>query len=256
MAQRFHSSGVAVGGEFRVNTFTNFDQTSPAIAMDDSGDFVIAWESASFGVFAQRYGAQTPPAVTASSFLFLSLPHRLQFTFNENVSASLGTEDIVLENLTTGATIPSSDLALSYNPGTNTATFSYTGNASGIAGVVPDGNYRATLLRAGISIGGVPLPANHVFNFFFLNGDANRDGRVNLADFNILAANFGRLPRDFTQGDFDYDTAVFLSDFNILASRFGQVLAAEPFGNTSIRGTRSGDDEPVQANATDPDRAG
>jgi hypothetical protein len=61
---------------------------------------------------------------------------------------------------------------------------------------------------------------------------------VNLADFNILAANFGQSPRDFTQGDFDYDTAVFLSDFNILASRFGQVLAAEPFGSSPLRGMR------------------
>ena len=47
-----------------------------------------------------------------------------------------------------------------------------------------------------------PLAANHVFNFFFLNGDANHDGRVNLADFNILAANFGQIARGFHAGRF------------------------------------------------------
>ena len=122
---------------------------------------------------------------------------------------------------------------------TNTATVSYTGNAGGFSGVLPDGNYRATLLAAGITnAGGTSLAADHVFNFFFLNGDANHDGNVNLSDFNILAANFGQSPRDFTQGDFNYDTVVNLSDFNILASRFGQMLGPDPFASDSTRGPR------------------
>ena len=116
--------------------------------------------------------------------------------------------------------------------------------ASGISGVLPDGNYRATLLAAGITnTNGQPLGANHIFNFFFLNGDADRDGRANLNDFNILAANFGQSPRDFTQGDFDFDMLVNLNDFNILAGRFGQVLAGpDGFGSSPIRGTRDGDE--------------
>ena len=48
---------------------------------------------------------------------------------------------------------------------------------------------------------------------------------MNLQDFNILSANFGQSPRDFTQGDFNYDGAVNLQDFNILVGRFGTVLA-------------------------------
>ena len=55
-------------------------------------------------------------------------------------------------------------------------------------------------------------------------GDATRRdliGRVNLDDFNVLAANFGQSPRDFTQADFNYDGVVNLKDFNILAGRFG-----------------------------------
>jgi hypothetical protein len=67
-----------------------------------------------------------------------------------------------------------------------------------------------------------------VLSFRFLQGDANNDGRVNLDDFNILAANFGQSPRDFTQGDFDYSGNVNLNDFNILASRFGSSLSVAP----------------------------
>jgi hypothetical protein len=179
------------------------------------------------------------PAVSASSFVFAAAPHRLSFTFNDNVSASLGTDDIVLENLTTMQTIPSGQLSVSYDVGTNTATFSYSGNASGLTGVLPDGAYRATLVASGITNGqGVPLAANYILNFLFLNGDANHDGRVSLQDFNILAANFGQSPRDFTQGDFNYDTIVGLADFNILAGRFGAALGQAAFGAQAIGETR------------------
>jgi hypothetical protein len=64
-----------------------------------------------------------------------------------------------------------------------------------------------------------------VSNFYFLQGDANHDANVNLADFNVLAANFGQSNRIFSQGDFNYDGQVNLNDFNILASRFGRTVA-------------------------------
>ncbi len=113
-----------------------------------------------------------------------------------------------------------------YDYATNIATVAFSG-------VLSDANYRAPLLAAGInSPGGTPMAADVVFNFFFLSGDANHDGRVNLQDFNILAGNFGQSRRNFTQGDFNYDTLVNLGDFNILAGRFGQVLAAPA---TSVR---------------------
>ncbi|MBX9852718.1 MAG: cadherin domain-containing protein [Cytophagaceae bacterium] len=61
-AQRYNAAGVAQGSEFRVNTYTVSTQRNPAIAMDNDGDFVIAWESfdqdgSSFGIYAQRYNA-------------------------------------------------------------------------------------------------------------------------------------------------------------------------------------------------------
>ena len=44
-ARRFAPSGVPLDSEFRVNTFTTSDQSRPAIAMDDAGNFVVAWAS-------------------------------------------------------------------------------------------------------------------------------------------------------------------------------------------------------------------
>ena len=159
-----------------------------------------------------------PPAVTNSSFNFATLPQRLSFTFNQNVGPSLGLNDIVVQQLPAGPTITPS--AVSFDTATNTATFTF--NAP-----IPDGRFRARLIASGISGPGGQLPADHTFEFTFLRGDANGDGAVNLGDFNILAANFGQSPRDFTQGDFDYSGTVNLADFNILASRFGQVSALE-----------------------------
>jgi hypothetical protein len=247
-AQSYNLAGVAEGAEFRVNSFTTGFQGESSAAMDNDGNAVIAWTSDAQdgfagGIYAQRYAGPVAPAISSSTFLFQTAPHRLRFVFTQNVSGSLSASDLVLQNLTTGQTIPSGQLSLSYASATNTATFSYTGNASGISGVLPDGNYRATLLAAGITNPfGRPMAVNHVFDFFFLDGDADHNGTVNLLDFNSLSANFGQSGRNFSQGDFNYDTTVDLLDFNILSARFGQILGPTALGENPVRGPR-GDDQ-------------
>ncbi|MHC0062630.1 beta strand repeat-containing protein [Nostoc sp. UIC 10890] len=61
-AQRYNSSGVAQGSEFRVNTTINDSQYNPTIAMDEDGDFVISWisnaqDGSGYGIYAQRYNS-------------------------------------------------------------------------------------------------------------------------------------------------------------------------------------------------------
>jgi hypothetical protein len=64
-AQRFATSGVPLGLEFRVNTFvTNYQQDS-SVASDSVGNFVVTWESfgqdgSEYGVFGQRYSPMVP----------------------------------------------------------------------------------------------------------------------------------------------------------------------------------------------------
>ncbi len=44
-ARRFDPNGQPLGSEFRVNTYTNERQLYPNVAMNNDGDFIIAWES-------------------------------------------------------------------------------------------------------------------------------------------------------------------------------------------------------------------
>ncbi len=64
-AQRYNSQGIAQGAEISVNSFTTSNQLSPAIAMDASGNFVIAWygqgSGDSIGIFARRFDSNGTP---------------------------------------------------------------------------------------------------------------------------------------------------------------------------------------------------
>ncbi len=63
-AQRYDAAGVAQGSEFRVNTFHTNRLIGPAVAMDDDGDFVVAWagqDGSNSGVNARRYNAAGVP---------------------------------------------------------------------------------------------------------------------------------------------------------------------------------------------------
>jgi hypothetical protein len=59
--QRYDSSGKAVGGETRVNSYTTGDQRSPDVMALVDGGWVVTWQSAnqddgsSYGVFQQRF---------------------------------------------------------------------------------------------------------------------------------------------------------------------------------------------------------
>jgi hypothetical protein len=63
--QRYNAAGSAVGSQFQVNTYTTDRQRRPSVAMDDDGDFVVAWHSRGssgtdtslYGIQGQRYSA-------------------------------------------------------------------------------------------------------------------------------------------------------------------------------------------------------
>ena len=59
--QRFRANGQAVGSEFRINTTTHNDQTTPAVAGTSDGGFVVSWASkgqdgSGYGIYTQRFG--------------------------------------------------------------------------------------------------------------------------------------------------------------------------------------------------------
>ncbi len=61
--QRFAANGERLGGEFRVSTRTGGDQTRPSVAMDQEGNFAVAWTGPDplnifrTAIFAQRFSA-------------------------------------------------------------------------------------------------------------------------------------------------------------------------------------------------------
>ena len=157
----------------------------------------------------------TAPSVVAGDFEFLTR-QAVEFTFDEDVAASLSAGDLAVTNLTTGATVSAG--SVSYDAATDTATFAF-------ASLLPDGNYAATLPAGSVAdVAGNALASSATVEFFVLAGDFNRDRAVNLADFTALANNFGRASATFAQGDATYDGRVNLADFTVLANRFGATL--------------------------------
>jgi hypothetical protein len=64
-AQRYDPSGAPRGEEFQVNTYTTGAQLHPALAMEDSGEFVVVFEDRNGGytdydVYARRYEGPGP----------------------------------------------------------------------------------------------------------------------------------------------------------------------------------------------------
>jgi hypothetical protein len=149
--------------------------------------------------------------------------HAVRFTFSEDVSASLLTDDLVLSNLTTRTTFRPDELSVTYDRPTNTASFRLR------SGLLPDGNYAASLSSAGVSdaAGNTLTGTNTGLEFYVLQGDFNRDRSVNGSDFAILAGNFGRGGQLYVTGDITGDGSVNGSDFAILAGNFGKTLLAQ-----------------------------
>jgi hypothetical protein len=209
---------------------TSYSITTTALA-DGSYSFATIFQdiagnlSAAGPVVNVSIDTVAPALVDAPTFLFANAPHKLRYSFDENVGPALDTADFSV--VRQPATIIS-PAGVSYDTTTNVATVT-------LPGVLLDGRYTSTLLAGGVTdLAGNTLPANDVFNFQFLRADANNDGAVTLLDFNILASNFGQSGRNFTQGDFNYDSLVNLVDFNLLASRFGTSLASRLFNDSLV----------------------
>jgi hypothetical protein len=64
--QRFSSSGVPLGSEFQVNSYTPGNQFQPSLSTDANGNFVVVWSSRDqdgsfYGVFGQRFSSGGVP---------------------------------------------------------------------------------------------------------------------------------------------------------------------------------------------------
>ena len=138
--------------------------------------------------------------------------------------SSIGAEDFTVTG-PSGA-VP---FTLGYESVTNTATLSFDG-------FLPNGNYTARAIAAGITNGaGQPMAGDAVRDFFSLAGDINRDRAVSGTDFAILAGNFGKSGMTYAQGDLNGDGFVNGSDFALLAGNFGRTVPAPAAALTAAK---------------------
>ncbi|MCS7034958.1 MAG: hypothetical protein NZ561_13350 [Phycisphaerae bacterium] len=164
------------------------------------------------------------PCIVGFDFLFETQPLKLEVKFNDDVGDSLASTDLVIRRVANppAPAIPQSQYSVeSFNRASNTAIFAFTN------GFIPvDGNYTVTFSNTGITNRqNMQLAGDLVQDFFFLQGDANRDRRVDIADFAILAGRFNQ-PGTFSQGNFNYSGNVDIADFSILANQFNKSLPA------------------------------
>jgi hypothetical protein len=212
-------SGVATGGTYSITTSALADgaHAITATATDRAGN-----TSSVSNALTVTIDTVKPAIVDAPNFIVDAPRMAVLVPFTEDVSTSVGSDDLLLTNLTTGAVVPVSSISVVYQS-PHTATFTFAGFANG---VLPDGNYSASIPAANITdLAANPLSSTVSFNFFVLSADANRDRSVDLTDFTVLAANFNGTGKIYSQGDFNYDTTVDLTDFTMLAARFNFTLA-------------------------------
>jgi hypothetical protein len=169
----------------------------------------------------------TAPSANSINFLF-ETQQVVQVAWSEPISAAA--TNLTLSNLKLGVTVPAGDLAVLNNL-TSTIGWRYVGNASGIANVLADANYQASVpLGAVTDLAGNPSANAPALPFFFLSGDANRDRKVDAADLGILSLNWGVSFRTFSQANFNYAGAVDVNDLDILAKHWQQQLV-QPTGS-------------------------
>ena len=144
-------------------------------------------------------------------------------------SLSIGTgatlnlvDNEILINYGSG-TDPITTIAADIKSGYNNGGWNGTGIISTTAQTLTNGLYYG-IGYADFADAGNPanLAAGQIKLMYTLLGDATLSGKVDTADFSILAENFGMGVTGWDKGDFNYDGAVNGTDFSDLAANFNQ----------------------------------
>jgi hypothetical protein len=253
-SRRYDAAGLAQDvQDVRINETITGNQGFPVVVMDSDGEFTVAWHSGnnqdgnSYGVYALRYGATAvaAPQVLHGQFIWQYFPQRIEFCFDSDVSASLDDGDLILENLTTATTIDAGQIVREWIPNSNMVRYTFP---SLLGGALPNGHYRATLVAAGIDAGAAPLAQDYVLSFFFVNGDADHNGVVDVNDLGLLASNWQQPTEgSYTLGDFDYSGTVDVNDLGILASNWQFNLGPPPALASAITARKTTTKTPAPA---------
>jgi hypothetical protein len=114
-------------------------------------------------------------------------------------------------------------------------------NGNGIASSSATANGQYALGYADATDPGNPagLASGTMEIMYTLYGDANLDGKVNGADFTLMATNFNQAVTRWDQGDFNYDGVVNGSDFVLLADNFNQYAGGSAIEQDDLQALES-----------------
>jgi hypothetical protein len=244
-ARRFSAAGTPLADEFRANFTTADQQRAPAVAMDDSGDFTVAWASrlqdgSLYGIYAQCYDA----AGVAMGPEFKVNTHTTATQFSPSAAFDADGDFIVTwqsdgqEGVGGGFGVYMQRYGTNASPAVISSTFVWQDAPQRIEYVfnqnvtvepadllIENLTTMTTIPTANIVVTSGPSTATVTFPAYAPNG-ALPDGRYRVTLFG--AAVTPPLPADdvdeffFLMGDANHDARVNLQDFNILAGNFGQ----------------------------------
>ena len=78
---------------------------------------------------------------------------------------------------------------------------------------------------ATVNYTGAGIVLTNIWSNPTLAGDINNDGLVDVADYNIWAANVGKTGANWCQGDLNGDGLVDVADYNIWAANVGKTIS-------------------------------
>jgi hypothetical protein len=174
------------------------------------------------------------PSIVAQSYDESGLVPTIFVQFSENVSNSLTANFLDLINTTTAQQVSPSEIALTYDAGTNTARFTFPGFPNG---VLPVGDYTATIDGSLPDSFGNLLGVETPFSFIVatpppqLPGDYNLNGEVDTSDYIVWRKTLGNAVTTFSGADGNGDGTIGPEDYDVWRANFGNTLPAAAAGN-------------------------
>lgn len=151
-----------------------------------------------------------------------------------NSVLDLGTNAMIVD-YSSSATDPISSIVSLIKSGWDGGTWTGVGITSSAA-AANSANYGIGYADSADAGNPAGLASGQVEVKYTLLGDANLDGKVNGADFTIMAANFNQsVTNGWDKGDFNYDGSVNGADFTLLAQNFNQSATASVVGAADLQ---------------------
>ena len=231
--------GFPVADSFRLETISDVEANAAGRVIFAYSTFRHEKPYASYRLATRALDADAqPPQLVGNPAFLMDRDQAVSFAFDKQL-ANVEPADLIVRNNTTGQIIPSGQFAVRVLPaGDQPWTYQWIFTA----GLLPDGNYTATLPAGSVTdLNGHGTTTDYQLNYYFLGADANRDRHVNDQDQAILTAHLGQNDPLFSHGDFNYDGTVNAADQAILDAQLELWLPARGPIDLSVAATSGHD---------------